>query len=98
MQESHLKRLDTNRTGVLGYKLHIGLGWFTTNTNFNNDAIIWDNSIFNGYNSFIGFNPIKQRGIVILCSSIQPNLTLISQIGFGRFDNLSTLVWNILNE
>ena len=79
------------------YKVYVGLGWFTTIANTNNDTITWHNGIFNGYNSFIGFNPIKQRGIIMLCSGIQPNLTLISQIGFGRFDNLSNLVWNLLS-
>lgn len=119
MQESHMSRLNTNQTGVPGYKVYVGLGWFTTtattattttaakatntsnnnNNNFNNDTIIWHNGIFNGYNSFIGFNPIKQRGIIILCSGVQqPYLTLISQIGFGRFDNLSSLIWNLLNR
>jgi D-alanyl-D-alanine-carboxypeptidase/D-alanyl-D-alanine-endopeptidase len=101
MKESHLKRLDTNQTGVPNYKVYVGLGWFVTtannNNNNNNDTIIWYNGIFNGYNSFIGFNPIKQRGVIILCSGIQPDLTLISQIGFGRFDNLSNLIWNLLN-
>jgi CubicO group peptidase (beta-lactamase class C family) len=104
MKESHLKRVDTNQTGVRNYKVYVGLGWFTTtaninnnNNNNNNNTIIWHNGIFNGYNSFIGFNPIKQRGVIILCSGIQPDLTLISQIGFGRFDNLSNLIWNLLN-
>jgi serine-type D-Ala-D-Ala carboxypeptidase/endopeptidase len=97
MKESHLKRLNTNQTGVPNYKVYVGLGWFTTIANTNNSTITWHNGIFNGYNSFIGFNPIKQRGIVILCSGIQPNLTLISQIGYGRFDNLSNLIWNILS-
>jgi len=82
---------------VPNYKVYVGLGWFTTIANTNNGTITWHNAIFNGYNSFIGFNPIKQRGIIMLCSGIQPNLTLISQIGFGRFDNLSNLIWNLLS-
>jgi CubicO group peptidase (beta-lactamase class C family) len=105
MQQSHLMRLNTNMKVFGGHGgIYIGLGWFTTTVNNNNnntnhphtnESIIWDNGIFNGYNSFIGFNLAKHKGIVILCSAIQRNL-LVSQIGFGPFDRLSTLIWNLL--
>jgi len=32
-----------------------------------------------------------------LCGGLQANL-LVSQIGFGPYDKLSTLVWNLLNQ
>lgn len=76
----------------------MGLGWFTTaNEPSASGNLIWDNGLFNGYNSFIAFNPTKQNGIVILSSGIQRNL-LVSQIGFGPYDNLSTLIWKLLNQ
>jgi serine-type D-Ala-D-Ala carboxypeptidase/endopeptidase len=100
MQESHLVRSYTNMTGFGGHgKIYIGLGWFTT-ANYNpgpSGNLTWDNGLFNGYNSFIGFNPSTGKGIVILCSGLQPNL-LVSQIGFGPYDKLSTLLWNLLNQ
>ena len=104
MQQSHLMRLNTNMKVFGGHGgIYIGLGWFTTTVNNNNntnyphtnESIIWDNGIFNGYNSFIGFNLAKHKGIVILCSAIQRNL-LVSQIGFGPFDRLSTLIRNLI--
>jgi hypothetical protein len=50
-----------------------------------------------GYNTFIGFNPARHKGIAILFSALQQNL-LISQIGFGPYDRLSNLVWNLLMD
>jgi hypothetical protein len=88
-----------SKNRIIHCKIYIGLGWFTT-ANYNPGTtgnLTWDNGLFNGYNSFIGFNPSKGKGIVILCSGLQPNL-LVSQIGFGPFDKLSTLVWNLLNQ
>jgi CubicO group peptidase (beta-lactamase class C family) len=102
MQQSHTMKINTNMSGYGGHdKIYIGLGWFTTINNSTNGgtsrSLIWDNGIFNGYNTFIGFNPTKHKGIAILCSALQRNL-LISQIGFGPYDRLSNLLWNLLMD
>jgi serine-type D-Ala-D-Ala carboxypeptidase/endopeptidase len=103
MQQSHVMKINTNMSGFSGFrKIYIGLGWFTTTINNGTNGgtsrnLIWDNGIFNGYNSFIGFNPAKHKGIAILCSALQRNL-LISQIGFGPYDRLSNLLWNLLMD
>ncbi|HZI70604.1 MAG TPA: serine hydrolase [Nitrososphaeraceae archaeon] len=98
---SHQPRFNTNLTGFSSHnRIYIGLAWFTTapfgNMDTSTNKIIWDNGQFNGYNGFIGFNPNKQKGVVILCSGVQRNLR-VSQIGFGPYDNLSNLIWTLLN-
>ena len=45
---------------------YIGLSWFST-TDLGNQ-VIWHNGGIDGYSSFVGFNPDKQIGLVILCS------------------------------
>lgn len=102
MRISHQPRFNTNLTGFSGHsRIYIGLAWFTTapvgRIDTSGNKIIWDNGQFNGYNGFIGFNPNKQRGVVILCSGVQRNLR-VSQIGFGPYDNLSNLIWTLLNQ
>jgi hypothetical protein len=103
MKASLLFSKGVTKAHVTGFsgdsRIYIGLAWFTTASPGigKTGIIIWDNGLFNGYNSFIGFNPNKQRGVVILCSTIQRNL-LVSQIGFGPYDDLSNLIWNLLNH
>ena len=94
MEMSHQPRFNT---GIKGLN---GMAWFTTfipNTHGITEKLIWDNGQFNGYNGFIGFNPNTQRGVVILCSGVQKSLR-ISQIGFGSYDNLSSIIWNLLKQ
>ncbi len=43
-----------------------GLSWFST-TDLGTQ-VVWHNGGINGYSSFVGFNPDKQIGLVILCS------------------------------
>ena len=93
MQDSHKIRLYTNQSGVKGYDVYIGLGWFTT-TNFGSQ-IIWHNGEVLGYNAFAGFNPATQRGVVILSSTMANDIDLVN-IGFGPYDELSTIIWNLL--
>ena len=45
---------------------YIGLSWFST-TNLGTQ-VVWHNGGIDGYSSFVGFNPSKQIGLVILCS------------------------------
>jgi len=45
---------------------YVGLGWFI-DTNLGSEVIQHSGGI-DGYSSFVGFNPTKQEGIVLLCS------------------------------
>ncbi len=45
---------------------YIGLSWFST-TNLGTQ-VVWHNGGIDGYSSFVGFNPSKQIGLVMLCS------------------------------
>lgn len=104
MQESHLIIHSTGQTIPNNKKVsgqnatntgfYIGLGWFIT-TDFGNE-IIWHNGgTGGGYNAFMAFNPVSDRGIVILCSSDLENAD-ISTAGLYKANNLSYLVWNLL--
>jgi serine-type D-Ala-D-Ala carboxypeptidase/endopeptidase len=93
MQDLHKIRLFTNLSGVKGYDLYVGLGWFTT-TNFGSQ-IIWHNGEVLGYNAFAGFNPATQRGVVILSSTMPKDID-VANVGFGPHDDLSTIIWNLL--
>jgi serine-type D-Ala-D-Ala carboxypeptidase/endopeptidase len=52
-----------NESTPYGYE---GLSWFST-TDLGTQ-VVWHNGGINGYSSFVGFNPSKQIGLVILCS------------------------------
>ena len=93
MENTHMIRLYTNLTGILPYYIYIGLGWIIT-TNFGSQ-IIWHNGEVGGYNSLAAFNPATQRGIVILCSSMIQDID-VANIGFGPYDKLSNIIWNLL--
>jgi CubicO group peptidase (beta-lactamase class C family) len=93
MQDTHKIRLYTNITKVVPYNVYVGLGWFTT-TNFGSQ-IIWHNGQVLGYNSFAGFNPATQRGVVVLCSTMPQDID-VANIGFGPHDELSNIVWGLL--
>jgi D-alanyl-D-alanine-carboxypeptidase/D-alanyl-D-alanine-endopeptidase len=101
MQKSHLIRhtsglpnniqASDNKTGQ-----YLGLGWFIT-TNFGHE-VIWTNGIsVGGYNAYMAFNPTTERGIVILCST-DPTDISISEISFSQNDDLSSLIWGLLNQ
>jgi D-alanyl-D-alanine-carboxypeptidase/D-alanyl-D-alanine-endopeptidase len=105
MQESHLIRHSTGHVlpnnlqssdknnNIEGY---IGLGWFVT-TNLGHE-IIWHNGgIIGGYNAYMAFNPTTERGIVILCSTDPADIN-ITTISFSQNDELSSLIWNLLNQ
>ncbi len=104
MQESHLIRHSSG--GILPNNIrlsgkndtttgvYIGLGWFVT-TDFGNE-IIWHNGATGGgYNAFMAFNPITDRGIVILSSSDKINADF-QTAGLYRNNNISSLVWDLL--
>jgi len=63
----HAKQVDIpkNSFGLIG----VGLGW---HINYSEEGdIIWHNGGTGGYESFIGFNPDTQKGIVILSNSTE---------------------------
>jgi D-alanyl-D-alanine-carboxypeptidase/D-alanyl-D-alanine-endopeptidase len=93
MHDSQKIRLYTNQSGVEGYDVYVGLGWFTT-TNFGSQ-IIWHNGEVLGYNAFAGFNPTTQRGVVILASTMIQGIP-VANVGFGPHDELSTMIWDLL--
>jgi serine-type D-Ala-D-Ala carboxypeptidase/endopeptidase len=73
LQETHLIRLeypqapslrfDSNRSLSASY---VGLGWFI-DTDLGTEVMQHSGGI-DGYSSFVGFNPTRKQGLVILCS------------------------------
>jgi len=54
-------------TNIQTYKnSEMGLGW--NRTMKNGDIVIWKNGLAGGYSAFIGFNPEKHIGIILLCN------------------------------
>lgn len=104
MQESHLIRLPTGNLAPNNLQvsqknnieLYVGLGWFIT-TNYGHE-VIWSNGASaSGYNVYMAFNPTTERGIVILCSADLADIN-IQEISFSQNDELSSLIWSLLNQ
>jgi serine-type D-Ala-D-Ala carboxypeptidase/endopeptidase len=104
MQESHLIRHSTGQ--ILPNNLqtsdkndnigvYIGLGWFVT-TNFGHEVIWHNGATIGGYNAYMAFNPTTERGIIILCSADPADIN-ITTISFSQNDELSSLIWSLLN-
>lgn len=76
IQETHLIRLEYPQAPSLHFDSitnnkslsasYVGLGWFI-DTNLGTEVLQHSGGI-DGYSSFIGFNPTKQEGVVLLCS------------------------------
>jgi serine-type D-Ala-D-Ala carboxypeptidase/endopeptidase len=105
MQESHLIRHSTgqllpNNLQASGSNknigVYVGLGWFIT-TNFGHEVIWHNGATVGGYNAYMAFNPVTERGIVILCSTDLANIN-ITTISFRQNDELSSLLWSLLNQ
>lgn len=105
MQESHLIRHSTDF--ILPNNLqasdnndnkgvYIGLGWFVT-TNFGHEVIWHNGATVGGYNAYMAFNPTTERGIVILLSTDITDINITS-ISFSQNDELSYLIWSLLNQ
>ena len=105
MQESHLIRHDTgyvlpnnlqasDKDDNMG--VYIGLGWFIT-TNFGHEVIWHNGATIGGYNAYMAFNLTTERGIVILCSTDTSDIN-ITTISFSQNDELSSLIWGLLNQ
>lgn len=105
MQESHLIRHYTGQ--ILPNNLqasdkndnigvYVGLGWFIT-TNFGHEVVWHNGATVGGYNAYMAFNPATERGIVILCNTDIANIN-ITTISFSQNDELSSLIWGLLNQ
>jgi serine-type D-Ala-D-Ala carboxypeptidase/endopeptidase len=75
IQETHLIRHEYPQAPSLHFDSinnrsisasYVGLGWFI-DTNLGTEVITHSGGI-DGYSTFIGFNPTKQEGVVLLCS------------------------------
>ena len=75
IQETHLIRHEYPQAPTLHFASnnnkslsasYVGLGWFI-DTNLGTEVIQHSGGI-DGYSSYIGFNPTKQEGVVVLCS------------------------------
>jgi serine-type D-Ala-D-Ala carboxypeptidase/endopeptidase len=102
MQESHAIRHSANlllpnnepasfntdkfNADKLGF--YVGLGWMIA-TNFGQEIAWHSGTTPDGYNAFMVFNPIKERGIVILCSADTSNINI--QILFSNKITISHL-------
>lgn len=104
MQESHLIRYSTGQilpnnlqtsdmNGNIG--VYVGLGWFIS-TNFGHEVIWHNGATVGGYNAYMAFNPTTERGIIILCNTDVADIN-ITTISFKQNDELSSLIWSLLN-
>ena len=104
MQESHLIRHDTGRvlpnnlqaSGTNNIGGYVGLGWFIT-TNYGHEVIWHNGATIGGFNAYMAFNPTTERGIVILCSADTSDIN-ITTISFSQNDELSSMIWRLLNQ
>ncbi|HYG00351.1 MAG TPA: serine hydrolase domain-containing protein [Candidatus Saccharimonadales bacterium] len=92
MQDSHSIRLYTNQSAGPD-DIYVGLGWFSS-TNFGSQ-IIWHNGEVSGYNSFAGFNPVTQRGVVVLSNTIPQDID-VAFIALKPDLELSRSIWSLL--
>ncbi len=74
MRESHRPR----RAG--GEGMEVGMNWFIRNTEHH--RIIWHNGGTGGYRAFLGFDPDRQVGVVVLTNSARS----ADDIGFHLLD------------
>jgi CubicO group peptidase (beta-lactamase class C family) len=80
MQESHLIIQAAQFKNISNYYGYTGLGWRIL-TNLGTEIISHPGGI-NGYNSFIGFDPAKQKGVVLLCNCDNLDAN-VENIGFA---------------
>ncbi len=66
MQLQHLIIHHGKSANPMNYSEYVSLGWRVL-TNFGSETLAHTGSI-NGWNAFVGFIPVKQTGVVVLCS------------------------------
>ena len=101
MQQSHLIRQSTgqivpNNIEAPGHGFYVGLGWYIT-TNYGHEVIWHNGGTIGGYNAYVAFNPTTERGIVIMCNTDIADIN-ITTISFSQNDELSYLIWKLLNQ
>ncbi|HNX98921.1 MAG TPA: serine hydrolase, partial [Candidatus Aminicenantes bacterium] len=74
-------RRSHGRQRPVGGNTEIGLGWFVTKTP--GGEIVWHNGQTGGYHSFLGLDPGRQTGVVVLHNSASD----IDDIGFYLLDD-----------
>ena len=76
LQRTHVERQPTNDPN-----LKIGLAWHVLARPVG--KIVWHNGGTGGYRSFIGFDPVRRIGVVVLCNNGNEN---VDDIGFHVLD------------
>ena len=77
-------------------EFYTGFGWMII-TNFGQEIMWHSGSTPDGYDSFIAFNPIKEREVMILCGVDASHIN-ISNIIFKANNSLASLVGTLLTE
>lgn len=80
LQMTHASRAETTSPN-----LTIGLAWHLLRAN--GSTIVWHNGETGGYHAFIGFDPARRTGVVILSNSA----TSIDDLGFHLIDRRNAL-------
>jgi|SoiMethySBSTD1v2_1073268.scaffolds.fasta_scaffold226684_2 D-alanyl-D-alanine-carboxypeptidase/D-alanyl-D-alanine-endopeptidase len=81
---------------VTDYTPYVGLGWIIA-TDFGTQIVEKNGESIGGYNSLIALNPAKERGLVIMASTDILDLE-IAYYQYGAYDELSTLIWDLLTN
>ncbi len=76
LQQTRVERQPTNDPN-----LKIGLAWHVLSRPAG--KIVWHNGGTGGYRSFIGFDPVRRIGVVVLCNNGNEN---VDDIGFHLLD------------
>ncbi len=63
MKTTHDLRFEVNE------RLKVGLGWHVTVNETGARRMYWHNGATGGFHSFVGFDPIEQTAVVVLCNS-----------------------------
>jgi len=78
-----VRRMRSVTKGIGAEDLEIGMAWHVL-TKFDT-RIWWHNGGTYGYRSFVGFNPAKQEGVVVLCNTFVDNDDLGRHILESRY-------------
>jgi len=64
---THNPRIHLSGEG--GDDIEIAMGWKLSKINDNGDKVVWQGGTTEGFASFMGFEEIKKKGVVILSNS-----------------------------
>lgn len=92
LQETPLSKAMASMTAVRRKTdtpgLDIALGWHISDVN--GREIVWHNGGTGGYRSFVGFDPKRRAGVVVLSNTFTPSG--VDDIGLHLLDDRSTLL------